>query len=350
MPFYIDQDDGWTSSWNSFAALDTLPQNPKRKILEYYVGMRPENYYQTQAAIDQAKIDMRELRTNRRGIVLTSGALKADFPGPILPVDFSNFEQEIARLTKLVAEQQGEEESRLKALIALHNDLAVVESQLRAIRRVNEELRRDFAFASTTLPESVQCPTCNAVYDNDFASRFEIVDDAQRAIEMISELEGEKARIVEEVAKTRPAHQAARKRYEATRDLLQQTRDSVSLSEIISSRATEIVGQVLNTAIGAMDTRLDELLREKANLEAERRGSIDSRRVRAILDFLNQEFARLAQPLHVAAGPVRSLALPFGGLVSRAVSHGHIPAACLARSTESRIALADLRQTKGLAA
>jgi hypothetical protein len=37
-------------------------------------------------------------------------------------------------------------------------------------------------------------------------------------------------------------------------------------------------------------------------------------------------------------------------LVSRAVSHGHIPAACLARSTESRIALADLRQTKGLAA
>ncbi len=44
LPFYIDQDAGWKSSWSSFARLDQFA-NWKKDLAEYHVGIRPNEYY-----------------------------------------------------------------------------------------------------------------------------------------------------------------------------------------------------------------------------------------------------------------------------------------------------------------
>lgn len=316
MPFYIDQDDGWMANWRSFGALDTLPQNPRKKILEYLLGMKPESYYETQAEIDQTKTQLAELRVSRRGFVSTSRALQVDFPGPILPMEGESFEKEIERLTSLIAEQKADEEARLARLIALRNDLAVIDAQLTAVRRVHQELKRDFDFASESLHEAVQCPTCNASYTNDFAARFEIIDDTKRALELIAELETERANVLTQISEARPAHRAARTRYEQTRDLLQATKGSVTLNQVLSSRATEIVSQVIGRELSNLDTQLDDLDRKKVSLEHERERHADPKKIASIQNFLQQESERIAVPLRIEKARLRSITTPVHGVGS----------------------------------
>jgi len=44
LPFYIDQDVGWTSSWSSFSGLQQF-RNYRKNMIEYHLGVRPQSYY-----------------------------------------------------------------------------------------------------------------------------------------------------------------------------------------------------------------------------------------------------------------------------------------------------------------
>lgn len=43
MPFYIDQDKGWSGSWDSFS--DVFTGKWKPEILLYHMGVRTREYY-----------------------------------------------------------------------------------------------------------------------------------------------------------------------------------------------------------------------------------------------------------------------------------------------------------------
>lgn len=308
LPFYIDQDAGWTSVWRSFRDLKSLPNQPERKLIEYYTGIRSDEYYRIQAELDQLKIKSTELNVERRSIVSTGEVLATDFPAPVLPIELAEFENEIRTLTELVSTQRQDEDARLRQLIALQNELAVTSTQLTAARRIYKELRQDFHFATSSAGPQVQCPTCNAVYENDFATRFEIANDAERCQELILELNQEQTRIRGQIEEARPAHAAARRRYEVTRDLLQKQHNAVSLSEVLTSQARSMVQSVLRQTLDRVDTQIAANAVARSKLEAQRSRELDGKRSKEIAKFLNDEFRRIASDLGVAVStPLRGV-------------------------------------------
>ena len=44
LPFYVDQDEGWTKSWASFIGLQQFSAY-RKSMLEYHLGVRPQSYY-----------------------------------------------------------------------------------------------------------------------------------------------------------------------------------------------------------------------------------------------------------------------------------------------------------------
>ncbi|WP_310620703.1 hypothetical protein [Flexibacterium corallicola] len=53
MPFYIDQDIGWTDSWTSFSGTGFI-KDYKNIVADFHTGMRPKEYYQAKAKKDEA--------------------------------------------------------------------------------------------------------------------------------------------------------------------------------------------------------------------------------------------------------------------------------------------------------
>ncbi|WP_420398603.1 hypothetical protein [Marinovum algicola] len=44
LPFYVDQDAGWTKSWDSFSGLQQFTSF-RKNMIEYHLGIRPQSYY-----------------------------------------------------------------------------------------------------------------------------------------------------------------------------------------------------------------------------------------------------------------------------------------------------------------
>src|SRR5690242_2515606 len=59
LPFYIDQDKGWVETWDSFKNLQQL-KNWRRDLIEYHVGLKPNDYYETKGKHLKVKEQMNE--------------------------------------------------------------------------------------------------------------------------------------------------------------------------------------------------------------------------------------------------------------------------------------------------
>jgi hypothetical protein len=68
LPFYIDQDSGWTASWASFNGLQQFTRY-RMHMLEYHLGVRPQDYYDAKRSSLEIDDEMREIRTQKETLV-----------------------------------------------------------------------------------------------------------------------------------------------------------------------------------------------------------------------------------------------------------------------------------------
>lgn len=117
MPFYIDQDVGWSGLWNSFN--DIFGGKWKEEILLYHLGIRTPEYYK----LSEEKIDLNNKQKankeqeNTLEIILKNQVEKYKKYLDI-NVDLSKFADEIADLTNELNEQM-DKRNCIKAKIVL---------------------------------------------------------------------------------------------------------------------------------------------------------------------------------------------------------------------------------------
>ena len=64
LPFYVDQDEGWTKSWASFSGLQQFSLY-RKNMLEYHLGIRPQSYYDAKKKFVELSKRKSELESER---------------------------------------------------------------------------------------------------------------------------------------------------------------------------------------------------------------------------------------------------------------------------------------------
>ena len=163
LPFYIDQDTGWTKPWNSFERLGQF-KKWQTAVAEYHTGIRPNGYYIAQG---EAKKFQEELKvpTQRRDVLkgilldLEEKLKVADFS-----IDVEAYREELRELLVLCDQLKKMEDAIKEELVAIYNNKTVTEAQIVIAKNALSEVRSDYEFASDTmLEEHIECPTCGAV-------------------------------------------------------------------------------------------------------------------------------------------------------------------------------------------
>lgn len=92
-----------------------------------------------------------------------------------VPEMFSTqIEQLLAELNELQAVYEGVK----RKISELQSRRAVLVEEIEIARVALKELDADVRFSQSLTDAEVVCPTCNTVHDNDFASRFSLINDA----------------------------------------------------------------------------------------------------------------------------------------------------------------------------
>ena len=203
LPFYIDQDGSWNKTWSSFSGLTQLPKW-RPDLISYFAGVRPNEYYEIKGKINDVENKLRELTAEERMLTFTIDKIGEDVSSVNFDVDIDNFKKEVEDLLNKSHELQSIEVNLKHKLIDLYNIKNSLLDQINIAENALSEINSNYVFATEKVPgDTVDCPTCGAVYDNSFSEIFDIAKDEDRCAELILTLKADLQEVEQKIAKTK---------------------------------------------------------------------------------------------------------------------------------------------------
>lgn len=164
MPYYIDQDTGWSGLYNSFASIDQYKKDDRIKSLYYHLNIYTKSTVGLMAQRDQIKDEIEKLQKEEERIRITLNALSKEIQNLLPAESIEELElnlqipkEQIATLVKKVGEARNKIQS-LETILNQH------EHQLQVIK----EYRKIKTNISNTEKKGLNtCPNCGYTFDDE---------------------------------------------------------------------------------------------------------------------------------------------------------------------------------------
>ncbi len=277
-PFYVDQDQGWSKTWNSFRGMGQI-RNWRRELVHYYTGLRPNQYYQLRAEARSLETD-REPLAHRIDVLLNvRSRLESKLSTAAFDIDVRAYKKEIDRLLTRCEILKKEEEIYRAKLVELDTERIRLEAQKEIVSGALGEINDDYAFATHKLEgDSVSCPTCGAAYENSFAERFQIARDEDRCLDLLGTLRDDLVRVKEEIKKHRTSLDKTRETLSEINVLLESRQGAVTLKTLLENEGRRELANQLDGDLASLRDQLTAVNTQLAGVEREANRFKDKRR------------------------------------------------------------------------
>ncbi|MDR3606016.1 MAG: hypothetical protein P4M08_01395 [Oligoflexia bacterium] len=296
LPFYIDQDTGWSDNWCSFSNLKQFPKY-RGPVVEYHTGIRPNEYYNLRGDIELHKESILRAEAEYQILVDIHRRQREQLGELNFNVDISAFETEVKELLEECKHISELESAIQEELVSAANARLALESQISIVKKALNEIRSDYEFATELATDpTVACPTCGAEYENDFESRFEIAKDEGRCFELLESLSSELQTVNSTAVAQRKEHHSALERLEKINEILKRKRNEIQLEDVIKSEGRKALRESLKkdiddkaVAISDAKTKIDGLKEEIKKFEnKERKKEIHALYLTKMREYLHE--------------------------------------------------------------
>ncbi len=294
LPFYVDQDDGWTKSWASFSGLQQF-SNYRKNMLEYHLGVRPQSYYDAKKRHVELEEERSKIEAERLTLTSVRDSYQKRKATRQVEIDPGVFRKEIEELVDQYNAVYERQQKALQGLKDIRNERHSLENEILVLKRAISELDADYAYAEDPqTPDPVACPTCGTEIANSILERFGILDDIDQCYELIDQ---RKKRIVEVAEQLRIAEDGYRHitaELAPIDELLKRKRENVTFAEIISSEGYKDIMRSLSEDINSFLAKESAIAQSATALENElktdrdRRSDINEYYQARMKDFLSQ--------------------------------------------------------------
>lgn len=164
MPYYIDQDTGWSGLYDSFNNIDQYNKNDRIKSLYYHLKIYNKNTVELMAKKDQKKDEIEELKKEEEKIRITLDSLSNEVQN-LLPADTIESLEKSLQIPKekiaRIVSQIGDVRNKIQKLeTALHQH----EHQLQIIEEYNQMKLKISGEEKTSIHT---CPQCGYTFDEE---------------------------------------------------------------------------------------------------------------------------------------------------------------------------------------
>jgi hypothetical protein len=273
LPYYVDQDLGWTDTWSSFVRLGQF-RDWRKDVAEYHAGVRNNDWYDTRHRIDQIKRDNADLAREADVLRAALKTVRDKLTTQTFDLDLAAFGEDVDRLIAEAQRISEREQKHQKRLVAQREQEAVLRKQAELAEAAIRELAADFRFATNTIPDPIDCPTCGASYENSFVEQFDIARDEDRLREFALHIERELYDVQAKIAATEETWQRSLAEQQHIREILGATRGAITLRDVLDAEGRKIVDREMAThlesyvlSIGRGEEELRRLERLLLNLD-----------------------------------------------------------------------------------
>lgn len=162
MPYYIDQDKGWSELYNSFENIDQFSKPERAKSLYFHLGLYNKTRIENQTLKDYYKDKICELQQSEKELQITINALTNEINN-IVPADTQeNLEQFLIEPKKEIEEIVAKIGKTRNNIQKLQTALQQHESQLDTILRYQKSRSSD----NDNIKAVHICPQCGYEFDD----------------------------------------------------------------------------------------------------------------------------------------------------------------------------------------
>lgn len=257
IPFYIDQDEGWSTSWSSFVGLRQF-SNYRRLMLDYHLGVRPQTYYDAKKRDIELHEDLASLQSERQSMQSARNSVQKRKVGVQVDIDPALFKIELEGLVDAVNDVYEKQQSVLSRIKEIRNQRNAVDTEINILRRAIGELEADYRYsASASTPDVVGCPTCGTEFCNSFVERFGILDDIDQCYALVDQWLKKRASYSAQLDAVEEEYRSVSSNLLDVESSLARTKENVTLAELIASEGMKEMIAALNLDIDEMLTRED---------------------------------------------------------------------------------------------
>lgn len=313
LPFYIDQEGGWSRRWATFSGLGQfLRWEPV--VFEAFTGLRPQRYFLAQLRRDEIDYKLREAKMQARLQSKAFEQVSAMLPESRTTLDEHVFASELKELADRAAALSQEEDEVRSALVEAAEDRQIKVAELQMVMRAEEDLVGDLAYLSK-IPDDGQltCPTCGQVHDSSFRAKVELATDAEDAHQLVISVRRQLASVQNREQDLRAKLQAVSSSLNELRVLTAREREDTTVGDIIAAKSRTTLEQAYDRTKRDLTAQIDELKGERDALQAELAGLTEKGREKQVRDEFRGELNAYADRLGISKaeiGPVKIGARP----------------------------------------
>lgn len=278
LPFYCDQDKGWTDTWCSFAKLGQFAQW-KPDVINYHAGILSDAYYRAQERLANAKLERQQPARELDGMMALRRRADQMLGSDIdIELDPSVFSEEISKLLSRSAEVAARRERARQNLAQLTEQRIQLAAQKDILERVRKELHADYTYAVNLPEDRVECPTCGQMHENSFGERFSIAQDEARTGDLLTEVLNLVTDNATKLSAAKADIESTTEQEKAIQELLTRKRGQITFAELLDRAgnkkfARELESQVeeLLGKIAVIDSEIGEAEEEVAQSKSKSR-------------------------------------------------------------------------------
>ncbi|EGR2798113.1 AAA family ATPase [Vibrio navarrensis] len=310
LPFYIDQDAGWSNVLGSFSTL-AMYKDWQNSIINFHAGVKPKEYYSLKGEINLIDLSLDETRATLKALEAAKKRFEDSFGRVLFDVDIDYYDELLERFLKKCQKLHREEtEYRIKLIeaLSLRDDIVTeIEESKRQLEENDVDSLSPFS---------------------GIEARYSVLENREKLLQIIPSLYEQKSIYDERINRTKDDLKNAQLLSSELKGMLQDVKEQLTLQDIIKSQASKQVECTFDEQIKELLGKIGELDVARASLSEKISKYDDVKRTREINENF-KDYLRFAQSELGIKDPKVGTILQYGP-ISKSETGSRAPRAILA--------------------
>jgi|SRR5579862_7797683 len=300
LPFYINQDGGWSGIWHTFNGLSRF-RKPAKAIVEYFAQVVPPQFYVAKAAFDAAQRSIQSVDADMKVLERTRDRLSKSLPiaGPQLSSE--GFEAEIAQIVRQLTVLNARQESYREEAVGLQESLAAADRQIALTTDALKRYREDFNYLAQPSREDLVCPTCGAQHEESFLSVLTFAEDARALADMLIRLQETRALLLSRINQSLNERETLGERYSELQAVLETKRGELKFGDVLKSVGSGVALSAFDQEDRDLENTRSEHLSTRHKFQQEMRELRSVKRRKAIKATFQEHYKNARVKLNLEA-------------------------------------------------
>lgn len=265
MPFYIDQDSGWSEPWSSFSKTGNATERSNYR--QFLTTVVDNSFFQKKNELVNIEKELNKAQAERKALQKIQLDIQRRYKTLGIQMTESEFKRSVDNYLRQLTDLREEQKNVMRQLQTLYTRKSYLDVNIDQLKKNIKEIDKDFNYA-LHLDEIITCPTCGGQYHNDMLARHELLKDMNICKDQVIIFEQERDEIIAQIENVKQRNSDLNTKIANVQSAIKEKEKNVTIEQVIEDRTRTYLMDTVSERQASSNNLVNELTNKYSILEA----------------------------------------------------------------------------------